>query len=287
MVKSVSSGKIVRETGTKPSPTGLPAAYGETKLVILPRDPLWIFAYWEIDDLTRKELKKKFGANYSASRYDLRVYDVTDIDFDGSNAHAYFDVQINPDANNWYINCQKTNRAWCVDLGLILPDGKFYPIIRSNVVKMPRVGISPIIDEKWGILQKEFEQLMQLSGLERIGKSSFDVVKLMKERWEEIVAVSLPSSLAISSFRLQPKKGAAKKDFWLKADTELIVYGSTERDAVLTVQGKKVNLRDDGSFSLRFSLPDGVIDIPIEARSADKKMGKKIIFKVSRKSVKG
>lgn len=286
MVKSVSSGKIAPKP-KETAPVGLPSAYGETKLVILPRDPLWIFAYWEIDDLTRKELQQKFREKYSKSRYSLRVYDVTDVEFDGTNANSYFDVIINPEANNWYINCQKENRAWCVELGLILPDGKFYPIIRSNVVKMPRVGLSPIIDEKWGILQKEFEQLLQLSGLERVGKSSFDVVKLMKERWEEIVAVSLPSSLAVSSFRLQPQKGVGEKDFWLKADTELIVYGSTERGAILTVQGKRVNLREDGSFSLRFSLPDGVIDIPIEARSPDKKMKKKISFKVSRNTQTG
>jgi hypothetical protein len=28
--------------------SGLPKNYGETKIVILPRDPIWFYAYWEV-----------------------------------------------------------------------------------------------------------------------------------------------------------------------------------------------------------------------------------------------
>jgi hypothetical protein len=80
------------------------------------------------------------------------------------------------------------------------------------------------------------------------------------------------------------KPGEKPKGFWLKADTELIVYGATEPDARLTVQGKPVALRPDGSFSLRFYLPDGKQEYPIHAVSNDGTMEREITFVVNRSS---
>jgi len=52
-------------------------------------------------------------------------------------------------------------------------------------------------------------------------------------------------------------------------NTELIVYGATEPDAKVTVQGREIKLNKDGTFSLRFALPDGKQIIPVRAESND------------------
>ena len=52
-------------------------------------------------------------------------------------------------------------------------------------------------------------------------------------------------------------------------NTELIVYGATEPDAKVTVQGQPITLRPDGTFSLRYALPDGKQVIPVEGTSSD------------------
>jgi hypothetical protein len=109
----------------------------------------------------------------------------------------------------------------------------------------------------------------------------------MRERWEEIVTLSMPSSGVLGGASSQFKPGheeAKPKNFWLKADTELIVYGATEPDAKLTVQGQPVTLRPDGSFSLRFYLPDSVQEYPIKAVSADGTMERNITFVVQRQT---
>lgn len=74
---------------------------------------------------------------------------------------------------------------------------------------------------------------------------------------------SLPSSPAPG--RPAPAPG----DFWFKVNAELIVYGSTEPDASVTVAGRPIHLREDGSFSFRFSLPDGQYSLPAIAVKAD------------------
>jgi hypothetical protein len=276
--------------GTRPvqaiNTAGLPKSYGDTKIAILPRDPVWFYAYWEVAADAAQALRAKIGdQKFRDSRWTLRVYDVTSLHFDGTNAHRHFDIHCDAQADNWYINTGEANRSWCVDLGLTTPDGQFIAIVRSNVLHMPRQGVSPITDEQWAILQREFERLLKLSGVEQIGKTSFDIAKLMRERWEEIVAISLPSSPGgASSWRGAPEE-AKPKTFWLKADTELIVYGATEPDAALTMQGQPVTLRPDGSFSLRFYLPDGDQSYPIVATSADGTMQRQITFTVRRETV--
>jgi hypothetical protein len=282
---SMPTSVVERKTEVVPQVTDLPTSYGDTKIVLLPRDPWWCFAYWEIGEQTKQEIKSLYGEKI---KYIIRVYDVTNVvNFDGRNANKYFDIEINLGINSWYINLQEANRSWCVDLGVITPDGRFVVITRSNIVIMPRFGVSALTDEQWAVLQREFERLLELSGVSMIGKGSFDIAKLMRERWEELLAISqMPqfiSSGFISSFAKRELE-QKQKEFYLKADTELIVYGETLPDAKLYINGDEFKLSPDGRFSLRMSLPDGEKVIPIKAVSSDGTMQKQIVFVVIRKS---
>jgi hypothetical protein len=67
-------------------------------------------------------------------------------------------------------------------------------------------------------------------------------------------------------------------------NTELIVYGQTEPDAKLSVQGRPVNLRPDGSFSLRFFLPDGKQVISVVATSSDGEQARSVIPVVTKET---
>ncbi len=64
--------------------------------------------------------------------------------------------------------------------------------------------------------------------------------------------------------------------FWFQVNAELVVYGATEPNAIVTIGGRRIRLRPDGTFSYRFALPDGAYGLPIQAtaphgdtRSAD------------------
>ena len=272
---------------------GLPADYGDTKITILPRDPICIFAYWSISKQYFDKLKEKYGKDFIvSSKLVIRIYDITGISFDGNNANRYFDVFVTPNSSSWYVNVGEFNRSWCADLGYLTKDGKFILIARSNTVVMPKYGVSNITDEQWALLQVEFEKLLKFSGVNQIGLSSFDIAKLMRERWEEIVSISLPSShsnissSSSMSFFAQQEKQIPQKDkkFWLRADTEIIINGATEPDASLTLKGQPIKLSTDGSFSVRFYLPNGEDKYTIEAVSSDGTMKKSITFEISKKT---
>lgn len=63
--------------------------------------------------------------------------------------------------------------------------------------------------------------------------------------------------------------GSRKKGFWFNLNAELIIYGATEPDASVSIGGRRIKLRPDGSFSFRFALPDGAYQLPAVAVSAE------------------
>ena len=66
-------------------------------------------------------------------------------------------------------------------------------------------------------------------------------------------------------------------------NTELILYGRTKPDAKVTIQSKDIKLNPDGTFTMRFILPDGEQVIPVKAISSDKKDVREIIPVIKKK----
>lgn len=242
----------------------LPQQYNEDVLILQIRDPWWGHIYWDLSTATQDRLKKEYPSDFNRAGWALRAYDVSYIRFDGTNAHRFFDTAVDFDARNWYLNFASPGTSWCVDLGVFLPDGRFVTVLRSNVVFLPLDGPSWVTDEEWMVPDDEFRKLYGMSvGLGPNVTSP--VGRLWQERLKkDISSRGLASMGGASVFQKPKEKGA----FWLVVDTELIVYGATEPDAHMTVQGRPVQLRKDGTFTLRFALPDAKLEIPVEARSA-------------------
>lgn len=76
----------------------------------------------------------------------LRVYDVTNVSW--PSAHSFFDIEIGF-AANWYIEVGVPNRQWIAEIGWLSQDGQFFSLVRSNVVRTPRHGLSEVVDEEW------------------------------------------------------------------------------------------------------------------------------------------
>lgn len=128
----------------------LPARYNHTKFTLIARDPYWIFAYWEISPSALAKLKKKIGIKlFNRSSYIIRMYDVTAVDFNGKNANSSFDVKIALEDNNSYVNLPCDNANYCAKLGIIAPDGKFFPLVMSNYAAVPRINSSLRADLVW------------------------------------------------------------------------------------------------------------------------------------------
>ena len=259
----------------------LPQEYGVTMAALMPRDPNWMFVYWEITPNSKARLARERGHDiFEKGRQVLRVYDIAHVD---GHTGKHFDVPVMLDANNWYIHVEAGGGSYSCELGLALPDGNFIGIVKTNPVTLPPGRVSDVMDEKWMAVSEDFDKLLQLSGVEYIGKGSGEVAKSLAQRWEMLRTVfSRGASWGVSSMSSQAPQKPEQKKFWLVADCELILYGATEPDAFVTVSGRKVKLNPDGTFSMRFALPDGALDLPIKAMSSDERDSRQIEISVAR-----
>jgi len=249
-------------------PFELPAGYGDNRIVLMVRDPYWLYTYWEVNEQRRGEIRREIGDDlFNRAKEHLRVYD--------TGNWEYFDLEVGG-ARNWYLKVPSPNRTYCVEIGWLTTDGRFIAAARSNFVTTPLDRMSDVIDEQWMI--PDWERLYALSGGLGIGRGSEELREMMRMRLEQESASGWLFSMGSPTYKVGPRP------FWLVANCELIVYGATEPSATVTVQGRKIDLRDDGTFSLRFSLPDGLQTIPIEAIRDDGAERRKITPIVERRT---
>ncbi|MFA5143566.1 MAG: DUF4912 domain-containing protein [Candidatus Omnitrophota bacterium] len=126
----------------------IPLAYNRIKLTLVARDPHWIYAYWEIPYSSVDELKSRIGSLDGAARI-LRLYDVSCIDFNGTNANRQFDIDVGANSDNWYVNLWNDNASYCAEIGYRFNDGRFFALTRSNFVTTPRINSSNRREEIW------------------------------------------------------------------------------------------------------------------------------------------
>ena len=108
-------------------------------------------------------------------------------------------------------------------------------------------------------------------------KQSKEIKQLFEERLRRPMG-----SPAVTSFGSGALQFGKQRKFWFQLDAELIVYGATEPTAKVTLQGEPIKLRPDGTFTMRFSLPDSRQIIPAVAASADGVEERTIVLAVER-----
>ncbi len=297
MDKNLSSAAFHQVRPTVPEELGdIPSGYGTTESYLLPKDPAWLFLFWEITQETFDYVRGQYGQEVlNQSRSVIRLHDVTGVEyFDGTNSHAFYDMNVIFDAGSWYIHAPQAGHSYVADLGFITPQGQFILLTRSNQMTLPPGRVSDVVDDKWMCVEGDFIKLLQLSGADRIGIGASELMQVVDQRWKltEIAGAGLAPSSATSSwssFALHTVPAPVPQedeDIWLQADCEIIVYGSASANAFVTINGKEIQLQN-GKFSLRQALPAGaVLDLPIAASNKSGTKTRQVHIKASREQGK-
>ncbi len=284
----------------------LPDGYGESRIVLMPRDPQWAYAYWDVPNAHKEELRRQGGQQLA-----LRVYDVTDIDINHQAAHSVQEYLCDEMAREWYLPVPVSDRNYVADIGYRCADGRWLVLARSAPITVPPVYPSDWIEDafitvSWNedLKGKTLYQLVPPAKKQAMydtatGNQLYDAVFGMTKATESMrIAGSLFGSMqqtpeaAVSSYVFPSGVGmwavpsasglnmsgvgfsasavpTRPRKFWLVADAELIVYGATEPDATVTIGDRKIKLNPDGTFRFQMSFQDGMIDYPIKAVAVD------------------
>jgi len=122
----------------------LPSSYGVDLIVLQPRDPWWIYTYWELTPAAVARGRAKLGPEQEGAAWILRVYEE-------ETSHS-FDIPLAPGAGDWTIHVQP-DRGWIVEIGLNAPSGRFVVLARSNPARTPPDRPSDRVDEDWGLIE--------------------------------------------------------------------------------------------------------------------------------------
>ncbi|MGF1498283.1 MAG: DUF4912 domain-containing protein [Elainellaceae cyanobacterium] len=122
----------------------LPAGYGESRIVLMPRDPQWAYVYWDVPNEHREELRRQGG-----SRLALRFYDVTDINMDYQRPHNLQQYECDELAREWYLPIPVSDRDYAVEIGYLTADGRWLVLARSAPVHIPPIYPSDWVEDQF------------------------------------------------------------------------------------------------------------------------------------------
>jgi uncharacterized protein len=292
----------------------LPSGYGASQIMLLPRDPQWAYAYWDVPSEKREEMRAQGGQQLA-----LRLFDVTGLDLGRQAAHNVQEYGCDEMAREWYLPIPVSDRDYALEIGYRAGDGRWLVLARSNSIRVPPVYPSEWIEDQfvtvtWNrelrgtqvmelvspderlalveagqpdAIHAQMQQLaaqaekMRVSG-SLMGEAGAESVPGSIQHLESVSSYVFPSGMGMWAIpnvsglnmsgvgmgaSMAPER--APRKFWLVADAELIVYGATEPDATVYVDGEPIVLRPDGTFRFQMSFQDGELRFPILAVAAD------------------
>lgn len=285
LLEAKSKVNLYKDLGTTAAPSanggnGRSKAQGPARdrLVVMVRGPFWLHAYWELSRHGVSRAQAALGQEWHAAKPILRLLEVSAGPTTNTAEVPVRDIEIHGGVNNWYIDVKNPPRSYRLDIGYLGPSGKFFVLARGNIVTTPKAAASDAVDENWTEVAQDFDKIYAMSGGYAAQGGSKELQELFEERLRRPMGSPLVTQYAAGVEGLLPKK----RPFSFDVDAELLVFGSTHPDAHVTLQGEPVKLRPDGTFTMRFSLPNCRQVIPAVACSRDGFEQRTIVLAVER-----
>jgi hypothetical protein len=287
--------------------TELPEAYGTKKLFLTARDPHWLYAHWDLTREQQLKLNAKSSDGHLILRIytgKIEGHPLYEIHVHPESRHWFAHVERAGDSYAAELGYHSSAGRWVrvtaagatvtppdaaamggdtefATISLEFPFPKLIQIIKQAAREnlslaqaieelrrhghpdLPRATAAP--PAAWTPQQEQaLAKIISLDDVRRVWMGSLEITELIRRKLAREI-----SSLGVSSLS-SPFGGAEQpKGFWFNVNAELIVYGATEPTAKVTLDGREIRLRPDGSFSFRFALPDGKYELPAVAVSAD------------------
>ncbi|MFH0925877.1 MAG: DUF4912 domain-containing protein [bacterium] len=172
----------------------LPKYYDNTRLTLMPRDPYSMYAYWEVASTSLISLQDRFDEEeISEKNIILRIYDVTGIDFTGSNANNFFDIEVGVSKGNQYINLWSDNVSYIGEIGVKSTSEVFFNLARSNFIHIPRLGCSPRTEQIWmKVTDKKCSDPYVIPKLEEPSNIKIPLQEVFQQEVEPVIPLAAP-----------------------------------------------------------------------------------------------
>lgn len=250
----------LRNIAFTPTPNEAPTS---DRIILIVRDAFWMQAYWEVTKATVQRIKVALGPGWHKARPVLRLLEISSRGNTNSFEEIAQEIPIHGGASNWFINVSNSATSYRIAIGYLTDAGgdgeRFHMIAKSNEVLTPANNIDS--DECWADITKEVEKYYSLSGGYEANIVSGELRSVLEEKSGQ--------ALHTTAFQNIPSLTRFSRDLAFEVDAHMVVYGSTDPFANVTIAGTPVEVESDGSFAVRMELPDKRQVLPITASSRD------------------
>jgi hypothetical protein len=266
--KSFQQHPVQREFGFPDVAPELPGGYNDPKLVLMPKDPEYMFCYWELTSslIEQKEKEKIPSGNY---RETLKINWESKSLFEPN----FTFIPVFFWARKWYFGVPQVGQRYQVELGWLSDSGHFISIIRSNLSELP---------ESWAATQKRLaEQNEVLAYSSRhtkiIGSSeqlAVEDIRAFVPEWNLSSESMSSSSWSRGAGEAAPQTAAAAKAPAAKParkpatpKARLEVSGKVLPGTQVFVGGNAVPVDGQGFFKTEFPYQKDVLNLEIASRT--------------------
>jgi hypothetical protein len=235
------------------------------RVVLLVRDAYWLQAWWELTPHSMERAKAALAEQWHTANPVIRLVLVEVGGTTSSAEQVIRDIPIHGGVKTWYIDIKESPKSYRVDIGFLATSGKFFSLARSNSVTTPRPGKSSMVEEDWTDIADNCEQIYALSGGYTDESTPVEIQELLEEQLGRPVGLPSGSRFGVGAEKMLNRP----RDFELKVNAEIIIYGTAKANSHVTLAGTPVKLAPDGSFSARLSMPNRRQVLPIVAASSD------------------
>ena len=247
---------IVFQSASNEAPT-------HDRIVLIVRDSFWMQAYWEVTKATIQRVKVALGPNWLKSRPVLRLLKITSRGNTNSFEEVAQEIPIHGGASNWFINVSDSPATYRIAVGYLMPsDGdkeRFHMIAKSNEVLTPTSNVET--DESWSDITNDVEKYYSLSGGYEPNIVSHQLRSVLEEKSGQ--------ALHTTAFQNIPSLTRFSRQLNFDVNAHIVVHGSTDPFANVTIAGVPVEIESDGSFAVRMDLPNKRQVLPVIASSRD------------------
>ena len=259
-----------------------PIEHGQSRMALMVRDSYWLQAYWEIDAKAIERAKVALGPFWHVATPTLRLFRLESDGATSPRRRLLRNISIHGGVNNWYIDVMDPPSTFHVELGYLSREGRFHPIISSNNVTTPQRQIHDDLsrlDGNWLGVDADLGRVFKLSG----GLEGNN--RVLKEVFEKKLQRSMSAPL-LSRLRASQQSGAAsektRRNFDFRVNADIVIHGTTDPSVQVCIRGEPINIAPDGTFSVRFSLPEKRHVFPIDAEGNDGVETQRVILAVER-----
>lgn len=125
--------KICWELGSS-----FPIAFGGNRISLATIHPSAGFLNWHLEQEAVDALAEGAGDRFHGATLTIRIHDVTDVLFDGTNSHGHFDIYPEGLHGSHRFHAERIERNLLAEVGFRLNDGHFCSLARSNTVFFDR-----------------------------------------------------------------------------------------------------------------------------------------------------